>query len=150
MSRSLTGARCDFLAQALKNQHTCQSCDCLFGGVKRARSSKAADFSPLPPSRFDEEGFNGIYAKLTIKLIFIKSYNVTDNFFVFVFLYICVLRFRMCELMIHTIPHVYNKVTGTTSSESAVQVASALAVPEKKDSFEKSNSKCLLQLLLLL
>lgn len=43
----------------------------------------------------------------------------------------------MCELMIHTIPHVYNKVTGTTSSESAVQVASALAVPEKKDSFEK-------------
>ena len=96
LSRSLTGARCDFLAQASKNQHTCQYID------------------------FDEEGFNGIYAKLTIKLIFIKSYNVTDNFFVFVFLYICVLRFKMCELMIHTIPHVYNKVTGTTSSESAV------------------------------
>ena len=75
LSRSLTGARCDFLAQALKNQHTCQSCDCLFGGVKRARSSKAADFSPLPPSRFDEEGFNGIYANLGIKSVFAKPYN---------------------------------------------------------------------------
>src|SRR5699024_4479702 len=75
LSRSLTGARCDFLAQALKNQHTCQSCDCLFGGVKRARSSKAADFSPLPPSRFDEEGFNGVYANLGIKSVFAKPYN---------------------------------------------------------------------------
>ena len=85
LSRSLTGARCDFLAQALKNQHTCQSCDCLFGGVKRARSSKAADFSPLPPSRFDEEGFNGIYANLGIKSVFAKPYNarakVIERFF---------------------------------------------------------------------
>ena len=74
-----------FLAQASKNQHTCQSCDCLFGGVKRARSSKAADFSPLPPSRFDEEGFNGIYANLGIKSVFAKPYNarakVIERFF---------------------------------------------------------------------
>ena len=62
-----------------------QSCDCLFGGVKRARSSKAADFSPLPPSRFDEEGFNGVYANLGIRSVFAKPYNarakVIERFF---------------------------------------------------------------------
>ena len=62
-----------------------QSCDCLFGGVKRARSSKAADFSPLPPSRFDEEGFNGVYASLGIRSVFAKPYNarakVIERFF---------------------------------------------------------------------
>ena len=62
-----------------------QSCDCLFGGVKRARSSKAADFSLLPPSRFDEEGFNGVYANLGIRSVFAKPYNarakVIERFF---------------------------------------------------------------------
>lgn len=62
-----------------------QSCDCLFDGVKRARSSKAADFSPLPPSRFDEEGFNGVYANLGIRSVFAKPYNarakVIERFF---------------------------------------------------------------------
>lgn len=62
-----------------------QSCDCLFGGVKRARSSKAADFSPLPPSRFDEEGFNGVYANLGIRSVFAKPYNarakIIERFF---------------------------------------------------------------------
>ena len=50
-----------FLAQASKNQHTCQSCD------------------------FDEEGFNGIYANLGIKSVFAKPYNarakVIERFF---------------------------------------------------------------------
>ena len=62
-----------------------QNADCLFGGVKRARSSKAADFSPLPPSRFDEEGFNGVYANLGIRSVFAKPYNarakVIERFF---------------------------------------------------------------------
>ena len=61
LSRSLTGARCDFLAQASKNQHTCQYID------------------------FDEEGFNGIYANLGIKSVFAKPYNarakVIERFF---------------------------------------------------------------------
>ena len=61
LSRSLTSARCDFLAQALKNQHTCQYVD------------------------FDKEGFNGIYANLGIKSVFAKPYNarakVIERFF---------------------------------------------------------------------
>lgn len=62
-----------------------QNADCLFGGVKRARSSKAVDFSPLPPSRFDEECFNGVYANLGIHSVFAKPYNarakVIERFF---------------------------------------------------------------------
>ena len=62
-------------------QHT----DCLVGGIKRARSSKAADSSPLPPIRFDEAGFNGIYSNLGIKSVFAKPYNarakVIERFF---------------------------------------------------------------------
>ena len=45
--------------------------------------------------------------------------------------------------MINSIPNVYNKVTGTASSEFALQVASAPAVPEKNDSFKKSIGKML-------
>lgn len=57
----------------------------MVGGVKRARSSKTADFSPLPPIRFDEEGFNGVYANLGIKSVFAKVRNakakVIERFF---------------------------------------------------------------------
>ncbi len=49
LSHSLTGARCDFLAQASKNQHTCPNID------------------------LDEEVFNGIYTKLGIKSVFALS-----------------------------------------------------------------------------
>src|SRR5574344_2061313 len=59
--------------------------NCLVGGVKRARSSKAADFSPLPPIRFEEFGFSGLYSKLGIKSVFSKPYNaqskVIERFF---------------------------------------------------------------------
>jgi len=61
MSRSLTGAKCDFLAKASKNQHYCQHVD------------------------FDESGFNGVYASLGIKSVFAKPYNarakVIERFF---------------------------------------------------------------------
>lgn len=62
-----------------------QHCDCLVGGVKRARISKAADSSPLPPIRFEEESFNGVYANLGIHSVFAKPYNarakVIERFF---------------------------------------------------------------------
>ncbi|MFI3300987.1 MAG: hypothetical protein R3Y28_06155, partial [Candidatus Gastranaerophilales bacterium] len=60
-SRSLTGAKFDFLAEASKNQDCCQDCN------------------------FDEEGFNGIYQNLGIKPVFTKPYNarakVIERFF---------------------------------------------------------------------
>lgn len=62
-----------------------QHCNHLFGDVKRARSSEAADFSPLSPSRFDEAGFNGVYANLGIQPVFAKVRNakakVIERFF---------------------------------------------------------------------
>ena len=58
---------------------------CLVGDVKRARSSKAADFSPLSPIRFEELGFTGIYEKLGIKPVYATPYNarakVIERFF---------------------------------------------------------------------
>ncbi len=60
-SRSLTSAKCDFLAKALKNQHYCQNTD------------------------FTEDGLNGVYANLGIHSIFAKPYNarakVIERFF---------------------------------------------------------------------
>ena len=44
-----------------------QHIDCLVGGDKRTRSE--ADFSPLPSIRFDECGFNGVYASLLAYLL---------------------------------------------------------------------------------
>ncbi len=56
---------------------------CLVGGVKRARSK--ADFSPLPPIRFNELGFQGLYSKLGIETVFARPYNakakVIERFF---------------------------------------------------------------------
>lgn len=58
---------------------------CLVGGVKRARISKADDFSPLPPIRFNELGFQGLYSKLGIETVFARPYNarakVIERFF---------------------------------------------------------------------
>jgi putative transposase len=57
----------------------------LVGGVKQARISKADDFSPLPPIRFEELGFTGIYEKLGIKPVYATPYNarakVIERFF---------------------------------------------------------------------
>lgn len=57
----------------------------LVGDVKRARSSKAVDFSPLSPIRFEELGFTGIYEKLGIKPVYATPYNarakVIERFF---------------------------------------------------------------------
>ena len=55
----------------------------LVGGVKRARSG--ADSSPLPPIRFEELGFTGVYNKLGIKPVYATPYNarakVIERFF---------------------------------------------------------------------
>lgn len=55
------------------------------GDVKRAHSSKAVDFSPLSPIRFEELGFTGIYEKLGIKPVYATPYNarakVIERFF---------------------------------------------------------------------
>src|SRR5574344_2427713 len=55
----------------------------LVGGVKRARGE--ADSSPLPPIRFEELGFTGIYQKLGIKPVYATPYNarakVIERFF---------------------------------------------------------------------
>jgi len=54
---------------------------CLVNGAKRARSR----FSPLPPIRFTEQGFQGLYAKLGIETVFARPYNarakVIERFF---------------------------------------------------------------------
>ena len=54
---------------------------CLVGGVKRARSR----FGPLPPIRFTELGFHGLYSKLGIETVFARPYNakakVIERFF---------------------------------------------------------------------
>lgn len=54
---------------------------CLVGGVKRARSR----FGPLPPIRFTELGFQGLYSKLGIETVFARPYNarakVIERFF---------------------------------------------------------------------
>jgi putative transposase len=57
----------------------------LVGGIKRAHRSQAADACPLPPIRFNELGFRGLYGKLGIETVFAKPYNakakVIERFF---------------------------------------------------------------------
>lgn len=45
--------------------------------------------------------------------------------------------------MLNSVPSVYSKVAGNASGGSVVQPTSASAIPEKKDSFKKSNNKTL-------